>query len=157
MLRTAFHLILTLVLAALAVSCDSSQKSRFRSFDSAGWDSSDTVRLDIDSLRHGGDYELSVELRISAARPCPYTSASVEVVASGAGLLSSKPDTVVVSFASDEGEKPAPGLSLYTYSVPFDTVSLPVGARCSFVMRHVMRLDPLSGVSDAGLRLRRIR
>ena len=157
MLRTVCHLVLLLALAALAVACDPSQKSRFRSFDSAGWDSSDTVRLDVDSLRHAGDYELSVELRVSAARPCPYTSATVEVVGNGAGFSPAKLDTVVIPFTSESGEKPAPGLSLYTYSVPFDTISLPVGAHFSFVMRHVMRLDPLTGVSDAGLRLRQIR
>ena len=156
MLRSLFHIILAFSLVLFAAACDSSQRSRFRSFGSEGWDSSDTVRLDVDSLRHGGDYELSVEMRISAASPCPYTSATVEIAGNGAGFSPAKPDTVTVPFTSGKGDKPAPGLSLYTYSVPFDTVSLPTGARCFFVMRHIMRLDPLTGVSDAGLRLRRI-
>lgn len=156
MLRTAIYIILAFSLVLLATACGSSERSRFRSFGSEGWDSSDTVRLDVDSLRRGGDYELSVEMRISAASPCPYTSASVEVARSGAGFSAAKPDTVVVHFTSGDGDKPAPGLSLYTYSQPFDTIALPTGARCTFVMRHVMRLDPLSGVSDAGLKLRRI-
>lgn len=116
-----------------------------------GWESGDTLVLAADSLPAAGDYRLSFGLRTSATRPYPYRELVVGMRTETCDTAWT--DTLVCTLADAQGEPAGSGLSHYQYEFSADTLRLTLRPALRVRIYHLMRLDPLTGVTDVGAAL----
>ena len=152
-LRHTASLLLPLLLF-LAAGCTEGVSSRFYTMETDGWEQEDTLSFPLDSVTAPGRYALTLTLRLSAARPYPYT----DICLLYERLLPSDTASRELSLPLTEGrnDMSGSGVSLYAYDVPLDTLQLREGESGLFRLAHTMRLSPLTGVRDVGLTWRRL-
>ena len=107
--------------------------------------------LAADSLPAAGDYRLSFGLRTSATRPYPYRELVVGMRTETCDTAWT--DTLVCTLADAQGEPAGSGLSHYQYEFSADTLRLSLRPALRVRIYHLMRLDPLTGVTDVGAAL----
>lgn len=118
-----------------------------------GWETGDTLHYRIDSLRHGGNYQLTLGLRVSAAIPYPFQSIWLAVRQQW-----HKPDTLLVDtieckLTNSKGDVTGNGVSLYTYTQELRDMRLEEGASAEISVMHIMRREIIHGIADVGIRL----
>jgi len=167
-LRSAFvrHCIATLRLGSLAlafffgISCENhTPVDAFRSFPAAGWNRENTLIAPLDTLQVGGRYVLSLHLRLaSAPMRYPYTDIVLRVAREwrADSLSVAAVDTLFLPLILENEHIDGRGTSLLQVDFPIDTLTLPTGAVGRFSVAHLMRRDPLQGIRDVGLSLRRL-
>lgn len=152
------------LMATFAVAaCDEhTAVSTFRSFPETGWERTDTVVVQLDSLAAAGRYVGTVHVRLSTAHPYPFQELilAVERDLALAGdslqtLRDTTIDTLKIVTASDRGDYVGRGVSVLEYAAEPIAIDLPAGASGRFCIRHLMTRTPLEGIREVGLTLRR--
>lgn len=160
MKRSCLPAALSAMLAGLPVvtGCtDERQSYAFSHVAPSGWDSEDTLTMTADTLRRGGTYAVILCLRLTTTPPTyPYTDITLAVTGHYAAQhhrTVTTTDTLHLTLTSERGDMQGRGTSLFQFDVPFDTLRLVPGCAPTFTISHLMRRDPLPGISDVGLRL----
>lgn len=120
-----------------------------------GWERKDSLCFPVDTVAAGGRYVLSLGVRTSAAHAYPYRDVALQVVARMGG---SRPQVrnVVCRLADAEGDASGSGTGTYQYVFSVDTLQLQAGQAGTLIVRHLMRDALLPGITDVGVRLRRL-
>ena len=93
-----------------------------------------------------------MELRISGEYPFQRLNLVIEQTTYPAGI--SRRDTLNCDLIDPQGNIQGQGLSLYQYRFHMTDISLNEGDSLCVNIRHNMKRELLSGVTDVGLRLR---
>lgn len=125
----------------------------YRSVSVEGWESKDTLAFSIDSLPTEGTYVLSLGVR--TAVNYPFQSLWVVVKQSWSTPLRQRIDTVACTTHDNHGNALGTGVARNQQLFAVDTLQLPIGARGTIGIRHIMRRDLLPGVSDVGIELQK--
>lgn len=146
---------LGLALAATLAACDDRvAATAFRSLPPEGWHSADTLVFPADSLAAGSAYAVVLSLRLSAAHPYPFRS--VTLTAARCFPADSLTDTLTLPLVEGRSDMSGKGTTLYQYDFTIDTLLTDTATRGCYVVRHLMRRDPLPGIHDVGITLRRL-
>lgn len=120
-----------------------------------GWESGDTLRFRIDTIREAGTYSLSLGVRSSASLPYPFQRLYVVVRQQWHHPEESRHDTVACELVSPDGEIQGQGVSIYQYICPVGECELSEGQTGEITVNHIMRREILPGITDIGIRLER--
>lgn len=161
--HTAFGaavLMLALLLPFMSGCGGNRRAYAFGHVDHRGWDSGDSVVLHVDTLTAGGIYAVTLCLRISTAPPF-YPFTTLDMVVNSRYRAAGRPaatfsDSLSLELTSDRGEMQGFGTSLKQFAFPVDTLRLAPGTSVTYTISHYMRLDPITGINDVGVRLDRI-
>lgn len=125
-------------------------------FTAEGWPAGDTLSFPVDSVTVPGSYRLTVCIRSTVTPSYPFQQLVLEVVQDWQSPLPRRADTLSFHMSAPDGERYAPGVSLFstadTLSVPY----LPAGSRGTLRLHHLMRRTPLPGLHDVCVLLERI-
>jgi gliding motility-associated lipoprotein GldH len=153
-------------LLTLATACrHDTPLHAFRSLPEEGWGREDTLCFEVDTVPAAGRYAVTLCLRAATAPVAyPYTELLLAVMreeprrADGDSTAASAVccDTLRLSLTSERGDMEGNGTALSQLDIPLDTVTLPKGYTATYRLCHLMRRDPLPGLRDIGLRLRRL-
>lgn len=152
-MRHIIYILLAAVAAALSLSsCDGGVAyDEYRATPVAGWERNDTLTFDVPRLRLGGSYAQTLGLRVTGAYPFTALSLLVErVVEPGHRVYA---DTIDCRLYDDKGNILGRGVTTYQYAFALPPLNLRAGDSLRVSVRHVMKRDPLPGVSDVGYRL----
>lgn len=135
------------------MSC--SEKAAYKAYQSVsidGWDASDSVVFTVDSLSQGGNYRAVVGVRSSVAQAYEFRTLFLEVRQQwqGTPLVC---DTVACELSDQRGDMEGDGTLYQQYEFPISHIALQSGQRGRIVVRHIMRREILSGISDIGFLL----
>lgn len=144
------------LLVALAGCEHTSGAFGHHDFTAEGWPAGDTLSFPVDSVTVPGSYRLTVCIRSTVTPSYPFQQLVLEVVQDWQSPLPRRADTLSFHMSAPDGERYAPGVSLFstadTLSVPY----LPAGSRGTLRLRHLMRRTPLPGLHDVSVLLERI-
>ena len=132
------------------VSCDRSYVcNSYQPVPVEGWESQDTITLLLDTVYHGGSYNVSVGIRSTHLYPyqCLWLLAELELNSPDTLII----DTLVCNITDAEGNFIGKGLSVYDNVYPMATINCKKGQSGRMRLRHIMRLNPLPGISDVGV------
>ncbi len=137
--------------ALLALSgCDGAPAyDRYRPVSMAGWERADSVTFDVGPVDRPGTYPVEVGLRTGASFPFTGLCLVVKTSIHPSGKL--RVDTLDCDLSAVAGK----GVSRFQYAFPLGSLRLGAGDSLHVSVRHAMRMDPLPGVSDVGLRVAR--
>jgi gliding motility-associated lipoprotein GldH len=116
-----------------------------------GWDVSDSLRFDIPPVAMDGDYVESLGLRINSVYPFMGLTLIVEQVVYPS--QTHYVDTLRASLMDHEGDRKGQGVCRFQYDFALRTVPLHANDSLHFCVRHNMRREMLTGVSDVGITL----
>ena len=125
----------------------------------AGWEKNDPVEYDVPPVKVAGDYAAEVGIRITDAFPFTalFLVVTETVVPSNeVGTLSCETTTTHVltcDFMNADGKDAGRGLSYHQFAYPLPSISLQEGDSLHVSIRHDMKREILTGVSDIGLTL----
>ena len=122
-----------------------------------GWEQSDTLRFHADTVRSGGEYELTLGVRSSQAVPYPFQTLWLVVRQQWHSPERLRTDTVECRLATAGGDDTGHGVSLSQHVFPIATLQVPEGASADITVTHFMRRELLPGIADVGVRLRKIK
>lgn len=146
--------LLPLFFALIAfVAC--TERAAYKSYHTVsidGWDAADSIVFSIDSLPKRGTFIPTIGLRSSAAEAYEFRTLYLEVKQRWQGS-SLRCDTLACELREDRGEMDGKGTFYYQYEFPLKKVSLQAGQSGRIVIRHIMRKEILSGISDIGFLL----
>ena len=119
-----------------------------------GWEKNDTLRYDVQSLKKGGEHQITVALRLNGAYPFRklYLIMEQDIYP----RLQYKTDTICFDVTSKEGRFTGNGISYYQYTVPVCREHFMENDSIHITIRHAMKRDILPGISDIGIKLERI-
>jgi gliding motility-associated lipoprotein GldH len=117
----------------------------------AGWEREDTLTFAVAPMKQHGVVQRAIGLRTTSDFPFRSVSLVVEQVTYPSGVF--RRDTVECTLADAEGRSLGDGISLKQQNFPLPDISLNEGDSLSVAIRHIMRLDPLPGITDVGLLL----
>lgn len=146
-----------IALCLLLAACGERRTAAFayQSTPVDGWERKDSLCFPVDTVVASGRYVLSVGVRTSAAHAYLYRDVALQVVTCMGGSRPRVRD-VVCHMADAEGDASGSGMGTYQYVFSVDTLQLHVGQAGTLVVRHVMRDALLMGITDVGVRLRRL-
>lgn len=121
-----------------------------------GWDKSDTLVFDLPSEVVGGTYQMEIGIRHTGSYP--YRDIWLSVTQGEGAPLFSHTDTLHIFLADENGrwnqhEGAIGGLYQLVYRCDSPVVLAADSLARSFRVTHLMRQNPLPGVSDVGVRL----
>ena len=128
---------------------------QFQPIDLQGWRANDTLFFEVDSLESGGRYSLYAAVRTSAANPYDFRQLVMEVRQSWLPTGCERVDTIEFQISAPDGEIEGRGVTIFSYELPVDSITLEVGARGHIEINHLMRRSPLHGISDVGIHLKK--
>lgn len=120
-----------------------------------GWEKNDTLTFDIPPLEASSDYDQSVALRMTSE--FPFTSISLIVeqhVVPGNKVYT---DTLKCRITDERGNFLGSGVSIYQYEYPLRGIALRRGDSIHVSVRHNMKREIIPGVSDIGLKIRKLK
>lgn len=139
----------------LFVACDrQTALAGYHDLPLDGWEAGDTVAFPLDSVTEGGDYLLTLSLRFTASERYPFSDIALLLTRCLPGDTLTMP--LRYTLTTGRSDMAGNGVSLYAYDFPVDTLSLELGTKGRFILKHNMRLSPLPGIHDVGLSLRRL-
>lgn len=145
--------ILCLIMALLFACTDNEKElfSEFRSFPHAEWSQSDSLRFYVSIQDTVSYYDVFLELRNNNHYPFRNIWLFINYQTPLGEIRS---DTLNAELADIYGKWYGKGINLYSYSFPysFDIQYQDTGTYI-YTIRQGMRQDPLSGISDIGLRI----
>jgi len=153
-MRNSFFKLLIFASAALAnVSCSNKEVFfKYHSFANAEWSRSDTVVFNVKIEDNSQPYDVSVELRHNDDYPFSNIYLFVDYKTPDG---ESHTDTLKDEAMADiYGKWKGKGLSLYNRSISWQPVILfPDTGTYVYSICQGMRIDPLKGISDIGLKV----
>ena len=120
----------------------------------SGWEKNDTLVFTTDTIAIDGTYGEEVGIRINGTYPFLQLNLVVEHLVMPA--MTVKSDTLSCRLIDETGNALGNGVSNYQYLIPLTSLTLKKGDRLRIAIRHDMKREILPGISDIGLRLRRI-
>ena len=121
-----------------------------------GWDKSDTLVYTLPNSIPTGNYEAEIGIRYQESYP--YRDIWLEVSHNTKDTLTYVTDTLQLFLVDEAGNKTGNGLcGLYQCDLPYKA-SIPIrteGSARTFRIVHIMTDNPLTGISDIGIRLRK--
>ena len=126
----------------------------FQATPQEGWEQHNALAFPMDSVEQAGLYELSVGVRTTYAYP--YQSLWLQVTTRMDSATCPRVDTLVLRVTDGQGHLQGQGMSLFQLLQPLRREHLQAGQRGVVEVRHLMRTALLPGVSDVGVRLRRV-
>lgn len=160
-LSRVVHPLFTAGMLLLCLSCEEQAAfSRYQSLPIQGWLASDTIRVDVDTIRQDAQYQVNLGIRTSSARSYPYQTLTLVVeqqwiadsLLPGMSDFYSR-DTLQVAMASPSGDILGKGISSFQYTIPFPSRHLYPGIKGTFRIYHLMRTRRLSGITNVGIEL----
>jgi len=152
-MRSAFFKLLVFVSTILAnVSCSHKEVFfEYHSFANNEWNRNDTAVFKVKILEKSRPYDVSFELRNNDAYPFSNIWLFVDYKTPDGKC---RTDTIGTDLADIYGKWYGRGLSLYNLSIPYETTILfPDTGTYIYSVRQGMRIDPLKGISDIGLKV----
>ena len=120
----------------------------------SGWEKNDTLVFTTDTIAIDGTYSEEVGIRINGTYPFLQLNLMVEHLVMPA--MTVKSDTLSCRLIDETGNALGNGVSNYQYLSPLTSLTLKKGDRLRIAIRRDMKREILPGISDIGLRLRRI-
>jgi len=118
----------------------------------AGWEKSDVLTFDVAPLG-AGSYKEEVGVRIDDSFPFMSLSLVVRQTYLPSGYVHS--DTVVCNLIDKRGFVKGTGISYYQYLFHINTIRLKDEDSLHITVKHNMKREVMSGISDIGIRLER--
>jgi len=115
----------------------------------AGWDKSDTLVFNVDSVPRGGVYSEKIGLRMYNTYPFKMLAVVVEQRAVPSGA--SRQDTLHMELVAENGDVLGRGINLLQYTFPLGEISLKQGDSLRIRVFHHMRRQLLRGIADVGV------
>ena len=123
--------------------------SEFRSFPKAEWNKQQAVGFEVPVHDISVPYNVSIELRHNNQYPFSNIWLFIEYQTPSG---STRADTLGTYLADAYGKWQGKGISLYSCSFPYQqNVQYPDTGTYIYTIRHGMRADVLSGISDIGI------
>lgn len=152
MVRVSFPLLLAVALVLVAVGCDSvTAYDRYAHTPLSGWEKNDTLTFDIPAMTGNGTYHEEVGLRVNGAYPFQQLCVVVEQQLLPRGYR--RADTLNMVLQDADGHVHGRGVNYYQYHFPLANMQLNRGDSLHVTIRHNMKREILTGVSDVGFRL----
>lgn len=120
----------------------------------SGWEKNDSLVFTTDTIAIDGTYSEEVGIRINGTYPFLQLNLVVEHLVMPS--MTVKSDTLSCRLIDETGNALGNGVSNYQYLIPLTSLTLKKGDRLRIAIRHDMKREILPGISDIGLRLRRI-
>ena len=142
--------LLLLIAVVIIVSCDRKYAAySYCPTSVSGWNTQDTLRIDIDTIQESGSYSIAIGVR--STRFFPYQILWLQAELELESPRMAFRDTIDCRIADDKGNFLGKGLSLHENVYFLKTVVLHEGQYGRMKLRHIMRRDPLPGISDVGV------
>jgi len=124
---------------------------KFHSFANAKWNRDNPAVFNVKIEDNSQRYDVSIELRNNDDYPFSNIWLFVDYKMPDGN---SRVDTIGADLADIYGKWQGKGLSLYNLSIPYEsTILFPDTGIYIFSIRQGMRIDPLTGISDIGLKV----
>lgn len=145
-----------LLIVLCAVACGHSPVAyEYRATPVDGWEPGDTLRFQVDTIRHGGTYNLSIGLRTSVSEPYPYQTLWLGVRQHWHNPERVSLDTVECRLNDPDGDVTGDGVSLYQYEQVCKSVQLTDGDYGEISVFHIMSCEILPGIREVGIKVER--
>ena len=143
--------ILILWLSLWFVSCNQKEYlcSTYRPVPIEGRETNDTLTIPVDTVRQHGEYAVEVGVRSTRIYPYKYLYLLVETTLKNPDTL--MVDTVMCEITDVKGNFQGNGLSIYGKVFPVAVMNMRKGQYGEIKLRHIMRRNPLPGLSDIGI------
>ena len=129
----------------------------YQSIPTTGWSKSDTLVYTLPNSIPAGNYEAEIGIRYQESYP--YRDIWLEVSHNTKDTLTYVTDTLQLFLVDEAGNKTGNGLcGLYQCNLPYKAF-IPIrteGSTRTFRIVHIMRDNPLTGISDIGIQLRKL-
>lgn len=117
----------------------------------AGWDKGDTLVFSVSPVRTAGRYHEVVCLRTTGA--FPFTGVTLVVGQRSVPRNIVRSDVLKCTLTDRNGNVKGKGVSLYQYEFDLCDVDLNRGDSLNICIRHDMKREVLSGISDVGVKI----
>lgn len=151
MVRDARNILLLALGVTLAACTRSTLIHVYRNVPAEGWDQSDVLSFPLDTVRHGGVYNLSIGVRTTNLYP--YQKLWIVVETALCNPDTAFADTLACTFVGDDGIKNGKGTDTQQYDFHLGQTLLQQGQSGTVSVRHIMRREVVPGVSDIGIRI----
>ena len=144
--------ILFSTICILFVSCSKKEIfSEFHSFYNSEWSQQETARFEIPIQDITASYEVFCEIRNNNDYPFQNIWLFIDIQNPKGEILS---DTLPIELADMYGKWRGKGIGLYTSSHSYkENIQYPDTGTYVYTIRQGMRINPLKGISDIGLRI----
>jgi len=152
-MRSAFFKLFIFIAMILAnVSCSHKEVFfEYHSFTNAEWNRDDKAVFNVKIEEKAQPYDVSIELRNNDDYPFSNLWLFVDFKMPNG---KSRTDTIGTDLADIYGKWYGKGLSLYNLSIPYETsILFPDTGTYVYSVRQGMRIDPLKGITDIGLKV----
>lgn len=139
------------VLMVLAGCDGTTVYSRFGNTPIAGWDKTEPVGFDIDSLDGEGNYQMTLMLRVGDSYPFRNLQLAVRQQSFPSGV--EEVDTVECTITDEHGNVQGRGVSYYQYEQPVKTFHYHGGDSMHIEIHHIMKREILPGIADVGVKI----
>jgi len=150
-----FFVIIYAILFLFIFSCKSDKVYEdYKSIGSAGWDKDTVAKFSFSIDKNYLAYNLSFNIRNRGDYPYSNLWLFVDIMAPDYSIIS---DTLEYQMALPNGKWTGKGTGgIYANKFIFrDNVSFPVPGNYTISVHHAMRTNPLVGISDIGLEVKR--
>ena len=147
-----FKLIVFISTVLLNVSCSNKEVYfEYHSFANAEWNRSDPAVFNVNIEDKSQPYDVSVEVRNNGDYPFSNIWLFVDYKMPDGQV---RTDTIGADLADVYGKWYGKGLSLYNLSIPYESsIRFPNHGVYVYSIRQGMRTDPLTGITDIGLKV----
>lgn len=146
--------LLAMMLALAFASCETDViYTHYTHAAIGGWEKNEPLLFDVDSMKVGGTYSMTLGMRISDAYPFRNLHMVVEQT-----IYPSKQvitDTVTCNVVDRRGTMLGHGVSLYQYDLPIRKRTYQDGDSLHIKVRHNMKREILPGIADVGITIKR--
>ena len=148
------HLLKLLILATGLLLCACGRQkiySRFEHVSDTGWEKVDTIDFYIPPIAESGTYHEALELRID--NTYPFQSLTMEVTQTVFPENKENIYNKVCQLIDKKGNIIGSGISLFSYTFPFNNIMLNRGDSLHITIVHCMKREIMPGVVDVGVTL----
>jgi gliding motility-associated lipoprotein GldH len=121
----------------------------------SGWEKNDSLLFHTEDIKTAGSYSEELGVRINGSYPFMQLNLIVQQTVLPANITRS--DTLRFHLIDEQGNALGSGVSNFQYTMPVTTLQLSEGDHVRFTVHHDMKREILPGISDVGIRLRRIK
>lgn len=149
--RTLLAAVVVTVVVAVAACTGSTVFHSYRNIQPAGWEKSDTLCFAVPRARQAGKYSETVGIRTNSAFPFMSITLVVEQVVLPGNKI--KTDVIKCELTDRNGNVKGDGVGLYQYEFKLTDIYLNRGDSLNIRIRHDMKREILSGISDVGVKI----
>ena len=125
--------------------------SHYESVDVDGWQRDDTLHFVVAQGIKDGCYHETLGLRANLSYPFTALSLIVRQYATPSGA--SRCDTLMIPLIDADGKALGHGVSHFQYDIPLEDIVLCAGDTLYIDIRHNMKREDLTGITDVGVTL----